>query len=623
MKIQMNNHVNQEDKMTIDTFQVEKGKVEVVVCDDTGKVYLPPCQAACPLQVDIQRSHAMIAQLPRDFDAAADQIIAIGDEIFKKNPLFPLLCANICGLCERQCNLEKETGAVRRRMMLRRIADPYIKHLETASTLPVPTKEAVAVVGGGPGGLMCAYDLSKRGYRVTLFEREDTLGGAMRYIPRYRLPQEEIKSVLDSLVRIAHIKVRLGAGIGEGAKTLDDLKTEGYKAIFIATGTPSSRPLTFEHELVVSKDLTGVMFGLNLLYEVLQGNVPLHYYKDQKVIVIGGGNVAFDVARTARRLGGTVTLACLENDDKSSRDGIPADEEEIQGATEEGIKIVYSRGVEEIIGKDGKFKKIKCPRCISVFDEEGRFNPRFNRDDLLFLEGDVLLVTVGQGPLWRFFNQEGLLNQQGRVHVDRTTLMSTLKEGVFIGGDVRQIGFASEAMRDGRTAAESIDRYIRGADMKVGRMEQEYEIASIPKRILYKLQPEMKWRPADERLNFEPFEMRFTPDEVLEEVKRCLFCGPCKSCKACIVSGLQTEIPDVEVNVILCSGCGVCVAVCPYEASTTHKIDGKTTSTIDELKCKRCGVCITVCPSDARTIKDGLTEVLDNTYAALSKEGEG
>jgi ferredoxin len=340
------------------------------------------------------------------------------------------------------------------------------------------------------------------------------------------------------------------------------------------------------------------------------------------VIVIGGGNVAFDVARTARRLGGSVTLVCLENDDRSSRDGIPADEEEIKGATEEGVEIVYSRGVEEIIDEDGKFTKIKCPRCISVFDEAGRFSPEFDRGDLLFLEGDVLLITVGQGPLWSFFDEEGLLDPQGRVQVDRTTLMSTLKDGVFIGGDVRQIGFASEAMRDGLTAAESIDRYIRGTDMKVDRMEQEYEIASIPKRIVYKLQPEMKWRPAEERLNFEPFEMRFTPDEVLEEIKRCLFCGPCKSCKACIVSGLQTEIPDVEVNEDLCSGCGVCVAVCPYEASTTQKEDGRTTSKIDELKCKRCGVCITVCPSDARTIKDGLSEVLENTYTALSKAGE-
>jgi NADPH-dependent glutamate synthase beta subunit-like oxidoreductase len=441
----------------------------------------------------------------------------------------------------------------------------------------------------------------------------------MCYIPRYRLPQEEIKSVIDNMTRIAHIEVRLGAEISDGGRTLDDLKKEGYKAIFVATGTPSPRPLTFEREMVASADLEGVMYGLNLLYEVLQGNVPLHFYKGKEVVVVGGGNVAFDVARTARRLGGKVTLVCLENEDKSSKDGIPADEEEIEGATEEGIKIVYSRGVEEIIGKNGKFKKIKCPRCTSVFDEDGRFNPKFNLSDVTYLEGDVLQVTIGQGPRRSFFEQEGLLNEQGRMDVDQLTLMSNLKEGVFIGGDVRRIGFASEAMRDGLDVAESIDRYIKGEDMKTGREEKEYETASIPQCIEYKLQPEVKWLPAKERLNFEPFEKRLAPDEVIREAKRCLYCGPCKSCKGCVELGLQTEIPDIEVNEDLCSGCGVCVAICPYEASTIEKSEDKIRSAIDELKCKRCGVCISACPSNARTIKDELAEAIKNTCVELSK----
>jgi len=466
---------------------------------------------------------------------------------------------------------------------------------------------------------MCAYELSRRGYQATIFERGDKLGGAMRYIPSYRLPQQEIKTVIDNLIRIAHIEVRLGAEVSDGGSTLDELKKEGYQAIFIATGTPSPRPLTFEREMVASADLEGVMYGLNLLYEVLQGNVPLHFYKDKKVIVVGGGNVAFDVARTVRRLGGKVTMVCLENEDKSSKSGIPADEEEIEGATEEGIKIVYSRGIEEIIGKDGKFKKIKCPRCTSVFDEEGRFNPKFNLSDVIYLEGDVLQVTIGQGPRRSLFEQEGLLNEQGRIDVDQLTLMSTLKEGVFIGGDVRRIGFASEAMRDGLDVAESIDRYIKGEDMKAGRKEKEYETASIPKRIQYKLQPEVKWLPAKERLNFEPFEKRLTSDEVIREAQRCLYCGPCKSCKGCVELGLQAEIPDIEVNEDLCSGCGVCVAICPYEASTVERSEDKIRSAIDELKCKRCGVCISACPSGARTIKDELAEVIKNTCAELSK----
>ncbi|MBE9512786.1 MAG: FAD-dependent oxidoreductase [Chloroflexi bacterium] len=604
--------------MAKDVSKEAKAQVEEVICQASGKVYLSPCQIACPLGLDIQRSHAMISLLPLDPQEAANQIIDIGNEIYEKSPLFPLLCGYICGLCEKECNYKDQTGAVRRRMLIRLIANEYVKYLETAPVLPTPTKEKVAVIGGGPGGLMCAYELSKKGYRVTILERNPKLGGAMRLIPAYRLPQAIIDSVVNNLVRIAHIEVKLGVQTGDNDQTLEDLKNEGYKAIFIAAGTPSPRPLTFERELVAAAGVEGIMFGLNLLYEVLQGNVPLYLYQGRKVTVIGGGNVAFDVARTARRLGGDVTLVCLESEDKSSKDGIPADVEEIEGATEEGIKIIYSRGVEEIISKGGKFSRIKCPRCTSVFDDNGRFNPKCDPSDVIYVDGDVLLVTIGQGPEHTLYQQEGLLNEMGRLDIDPITLMSKLKEGIFIGGDVRRVGFASEAMRDGATAAESIDRYIKGKDMKAGREAREYETASIPQRIKYKLQPELKWTPAKERLNFEPFEKAYTLAEVVDEARRCLCCGPCKSCKGCVVLGLQTEIPEIEVNEDLCSGCGVCVGVCPYEASTLETSEKGIKSAIDELKCKRCGVCVSACPSGARTIKDALAKTIADTYAALS-----
>jgi len=594
----------------------KQAQVEEVVGED-GKVYLSPCQIRCPLDIDIQRNHTMIALLPFDPEEAAQRMIEIGNEVYEKNPLFPLLCAYICGLGEKECNYKDETGAVRRRMLMRLVAKEYLKHLKTMPPLPVPTGKKVAVIGGGAGGLMCAYVLSKKGYRVTIVERNPKLGGAMRLIPAYRLPQEVIDSVISSLLRVAHIEVRLGAEVGDGDLTIDDLKKEGYRAVFIASGTPSPRPLTFEREML-SADLEGVMFGLNLLYEVLQGNVPLQLYEGKKVIVVGGGNVAFDVARTARRLGGDVTLLCLECADKSSKDGIPADDEEIEGATEEGIEIVYSRGVEEIVGKDGKFSQIRCPRCTSVFDEDGRFNPQCDRSDVIYIEGDVLLITIGQGPERTLFQNEGLLNEQGRLDIDPVTLMSNLREGVFIGGDVRRVGFASEAMRDGAIVAESIDRYLKGEDMKTGREEKEYETASIPERIRHKLQPALKWTPAEERLNFEPFEKEYTLAEVIEEARRCLCCGPCKSCKGCVALGLQTEIPEIEVNEDLCSGCGVCVAVCPYEASKLETSEYKIKSAVDDAKCKRCGVCVTVCPSGARTIKDTLAETIADTYATLS-----
>jgi len=593
----------------------QRAKVEEVINEINGKAYLPPCQVACPVGEDIQRTNVMISLLPPDAEEAYSRIIEIGNEIYEKNPLFTV-CGYVCGLCEKECNYKDQTGAVRRRMLKRFLTDYYLSYLDTKPPLPSPTKEKVAVIGGGPGGLMCAYMLSKNGYQATIIERSSQLGGALRYIPQYRLPKNILDTTLNNLVRIAHIKVELGVRMGSDGKALADLKDEGYRAAFIATGTTVPSPLTIDLEVVAGVRLLGVMFGLNFLYNVAEGRVPPQLFQGKRVVVVGGGNVAFDVARTARRLGGDVSLVCLESEDKSSKDGIPADVEEIEGGTEEGIKITYSRGVEEIMGEDGRFKKIKCPRCTSVFDEDGRFNPKFDRGDVIYLEGDVLLVTIGQGPERAFFQQEGLLNEKGRLDLDQLTLMSNRKEGIFIGGDVRRVGFAAEAMRDGIIAAESIDRYLKGEDLKAGR-EKEYESAVIPKLMDYKPQPELVWAPVEDRLNFEPFEKAFTLEEAVQEARRCLCCGPCKSCKGCVVLELQPEIPEIEVNKDLCSGCKICVAVCPYDAARLEKSDAGLVAIIDDLKCKRCGLCVTACPAGAITIKDSFAETVADTYALL------
>jgi len=574
--------------------------------EEAVKQFLPPCQIKCPINEDIQRTNVLISLLPEDPHLAREGIIQISDYLYNKNPFFNI-CGYICGLCELECNYKAKGGAVRRRLLKRFLSDVYTDYLKQKEEFSVvKDKENVAVVGGGPGGLMCAYTLSKKGYRVTIFEASNRLGGALWLIPNYRLPEDVLKTTVDSLVRIAGIDVKFGSKLGEGKLTIDRLKNEGYKAVFLAKGTPYPRVLTFDGVAVEGQDLSGVMYGHTLLYEVSHGNIGANYFKGKKLIVIGGGNVAFDVARTARRLGGDVTVACLECEDKSSRGGIPADEEEISAAWEEGIKIIYSRGVQKIIGEHGKFKGIDCPKCTSVFDEKG-FNPKFDCSDCLDLHGDLLIITVGQVADRAFLQREGLMDERGRLSVDPFTLQSMQKEQVFIGGDVRRIGFMVEAMKEGIVAADSIERYLRGLDMREGR-QRDYEGYGLPLRKSYKPESEVVWIPPEKRMHFQLFERGLTLEEARAEAKRCTTCGPCVSCKACVSIGFEKSLYAVEVDRERCSGCGICVFACNYNAAHLVDTDGRISSATDMFKCKSCGMCVVACPSSARKLVDDDTE---------------
>ena len=574
--------------------------------EEAVKQFLPPCQIKCPINEDIQRTNVLISLLPEDLNLAREGIIQISDYLYNKNPFFNI-CGYICGLCELECNYKARGGAVRRRLLKRFLSDFYTDYLKQKEEFNiVKDKENVAIIGGGPGGLMCAYVLSKKGYRVTIFEASNRLGGALWLIPFYRLPEDVLKTTVDNLVRVAGIDVKFGAKLGEGKLTIERLKNEGYKAVFLAKGTPYPRVLTFDGEVVEGQDLSGVMYGHTLLYEVSHGNIGPSYFKGKKLIVIGGGNVAFDVARTAKRLGGDVTVVCLESEDKSSRDGIPADEEEISAAWEEGLKIVYSRGVKKIIGEHGKFRGIDCPKCTSVFDEKG-FNPKFDCSECIDLQGDLLIITVGQVVDRAFLQREGLVDERGRLVVDPFTLQSVRKEQVFIGGDVRRIGFMVEAMKEGMVAADSIERYLRGLDMREGR-KRDYEGYGLPLRKSYKPETEVVWIPPEKRMHFQLFERGLTLEEARAEAKRCITCGPCVSCKACISIGFEKSLYPVEVDRERCSGCGICVYACNYNAAHLIDTEGRILSATDMFKCKSCGMCVVACPSDARRLVEDDTE---------------
>jgi len=594
------------------TDSIGSGHVEVA-----AKQFLPPCQVKCPINEDIQRTNVLISLLPEDEAAAREGIIQIGDYLYEKNPFFNI-CGYICGLCELECNYRTEGGSIKRRLLKRFLSDTYTEYLKNKPALSL-SKEAgkVAVVGGGPAGLMGAYALSKKGYSMTVFEGSDRLGGALLLVPDYRLPKDLLKLTLETLARVAGIEIRYNARVGEGEFTLEKLKGAGYQAVFVTAGTPFPRPLTFEGKRVEGvESLEGVLYGNTYLYAVGAGKLPPDYFKGKKVIVIGGGNVAFDVARSSRRQGGDVTTVCLECEDKTCKDGIPADDEEIQGAWEEGISVVYSRGIRSVRGEAGRFKSIDCPKCISVFDDSG-FNPQFDCSDCIDIEGDVLIVTIGQAPDRTGLQNMGLLDERGRLAVDPLTLQSTRDPSVFVGGDVRRVGFMVEAMQEANEAAESIDRYLKGVDMRQGR-KIDYEGYGTPIRKTYKPEPHTEHRAPEDRMDFEIFEKGFTLKQAIEEAKRCLTCGPCLSCKACVSIGLQDALEGAEVDQNICSGCGVCVYACNYDAARLVLIGGKLVSETDMFRCKSCGMCVVSCPSGARTlVKDDTDERISTVYASL------
>jgi len=566
---------------------------------------LPPCQIYCPINEDIQRTNVLLSLLPNSLEAARQGLAEIGDYLFERNPFFPI-CGYVCGLCELGCNYGVRGGSIRRRLLKRFLAENYMERLaqrpESQRDFPF---EKVAVVGGGPAGLMAAYHLSAKGYRVTVFEASERLGGALWLIPAYRLPRNILQDNLRQLVRMGGFETCCETTIGPESLSLNELFEQGYQAIFIGRGSPQPRILSFAGEVVSGQDLGGVMFGHDFLYEVSRGELQGDYLAGRRVIVVGGGNVAFDAVRTARRLGGEASLVCLECEDKNSRDGVPADRDEVRAAWEEGVHIYYSRAVQRIMEEDGHFKQIVCPRCVQVFDEQG-FNPRCDLDDVVVLDGDILVIAVGQGPEHDFLQREGLLDENGKLKVDGLSMQSQLNPRVFIGGDMRHLGYMVEAMRDGLSAAGSIERFLRGQDLNEGRHTVMVAMHA-PLRRRFKEEPHVQWVPPERRLVFDLYEKGFSLQEAIAEARRCLACGPCQSCKACVAIGLQGQLPTVHVDVDRCSGCGICLTACHYQATHLESRGDKKISVTDQLTCKGCGQCVSGCPSRSRTLTDDAT----------------
>ena len=493
-----------------------------------------PCKATCPAHVSIQGYIALINQ--GKYREAL--------ELFKEAHPFPAICGRVChhpceGVCTRE-SVEEPLAIQSLHRFLADVdlgsADKYVPEVEEKR------EEKIAVIGSGPAGLSTAYFLARKGYGVTVFEKLPVAGGMMAVgIPEYRLPRDILAAEI-RVIQEMGVEIKTGVQFGQDI-TLESLKEDGFKAVFLATGLHKSRALNIEGE-----DLPGNLEGVEFLRSTALGDAP---QLGKRVIVIGGGNVAIDVALSAKRLGAEeITLVCLEK-----REEMPAWDYEVEEALEEGITVMNSLGPKRFLEKEGKFTGVEFMTCTSVFDDQCVFNPSYDETDLSTLEGDTVIVAIGQAADLSFSEKSGIkVSRKGGLEADPVTLETPLP-GVFAGGDVFY-GPKSvvEAVESGKEACESIHRYLNGMDLREGReKEWSYEKPDTEGE-RHRPRVPMKALPLEDRSgNFNEIALGFGEDEAKKEAERCLKCGICSECyqcvDACLAQAIDHQMGPVEKTV--------------------------------------------------------------------------
>ena len=480
-------------------------------CDS---MVISACQHACPAGIDVPNYVAAIAS--GKYEKAVDIIR-------ERNP-FPAVCGRICiHPCEFKCRRGELDEPVAIRSLKRFASDWYFEHIGRAEEpFPVKREQKVAVVGAGPSGLTCAYFLAKSGYKVTVFEAQPVAGGMLGItVPEFRLPREVIQEEVD-YIESCGVEIRYDSPI-DAYHTVNDLMREGYDAVFIAAGAQASKRIGVPGE---EEGLDGLHYGLEFLS---QAKTDRKIAVEGKVVVIGGGNVAIDVARTALRVGAEdVQLFCLE-----PRDEMLAWEKEVREAIDEGIVINPSWGPRQIINKDGRVAGIEFVKCISVFDEEGRFNPIFDDEFTQAVETHNIIVSIGQAPDMSFLTKDGQLERAlwGALVVDENTL-STNIPGIFAGGDFTTgPTYVIRAIASGRRAAIAIERYLQGETGRIRIIDEKTEtvedtgLALDEETTEEKPRIEIQLEKPEERVrDFREVEKGFTREEAHREAMRCLRC---------------------------------------------------------------------------------------------------
>ena len=600
-----------------------------------------PCMAACPVHTEAGRYVALIEQGKyRDAYHIAR----------KPNP-FASICGRICAApCETACRRGEIDEPVSIRALKRFVTERFgvesmvdLEKLKEVFGKSV-TKNGikVAVIGAGPAGLSCAHDLALLGYDVTVFEAQSVAGGMLRLgIPEYRLPRELIRLEINAILSLG-VELKLNSAIGRDF-TISDLKNQGYQSFFIAIGSHKSRDLQ-----IPGVDFDGVFRAVDFLLNV---NLGYRVNVGQKVVVIGGGNVAIDVARTVARQEkvevGHVTevaealdvarsavrfgakevhMVCLEDWNE-----MPAAQTEIDEALEEHIHIHPRKGPKQIVGTNGNVTGLQTVDCISVFDDQKKFNPKFATGSEKIIEADTIIMAIGQtSDLSWIRAEDGIeVSPRNTIKVDPTTL-STTAPGIFAGGDV-SFGprIAIEAVANGKKAAQSIHAFLsgtKGTTVEVDLHQREVEIIventhryqriwgyeqlhRVPIPIL----------PIERRIGVAQIEIGYNEEEAVNEASRCLHCWE--------NTVFNESGEDTGSECILCGGC---VDICPeycieltvadrvnigneleeeVESMYDVVIHGQTKDTEgsvmikDETRCIRCGLCAKRCPVSCITMQ--------------------
>ena len=512
-----------------------------VNCYKTGTA---PCKTACPAHIAVQGYLKLAAQ--GKYKEAL--------QLIKRDNPFPAVCGRICNRrCEDACTRGTIDQAVAIDEVKRFIAQQDLN----AETRFVPEKvipkvdgefeEKIAIIGGGPAGLSCAYYLAEKGYRPTVFEKEKQPGGMLMHgIPEFRLEKDVIEAEINVL-RALGVEFHCGVEVGRDV-TIPELREQGYKGFYVAIGLQSGGRLG-----VPGEDAEGVKAGIELMREVnLEGKKSL----SGQVVVIGGGNIGADVARTALRCGAEkVSLYCLED-----YDSMPMGVEDRTECEEDGIEIHAGWGQTEILAENGKCSGIRFRKCLSVRNAEGRFAPTFDDNTTEEVPCDMVLYCIGQKVDWKglLTGTAVELNPNGTAKADPVTYQ-TAEQDIFVGGDVYTgQKFAIDAIAAGKQGAVSLHRWVQDATLTIGRDKREF--IELDKNNLLLEEASYDNTPRQRigynetlRKTFKDGRVAFTEEQVKAETARCLGCG--------------ASVVDPNK----CIGCGICTTRCAFDAIHLHR----------------------------------------------------